>query len=471
VISTHCSVVNGIYCHPWNTGNIGRGSTLHPGIDREAAVYRFAGMIPFRTVSDRGGFDLRPFLELHGYITDTWPDLHDRCSWQTVAGGSLLITFHGTDAGLEPVLLAAHLDVVPVEDAESPLWEHPPWSGHVAGNRIWGRGTLDFKSGAAAILESCQLLIQSGFTPARTIIIALGHDEEVGGNAGARAITDTLRGRGIERCSFVIDEGGYVYSFPWLTRDVAVIGLAEKGYATIEVSASGTQGHASRPAGRTPVGLVSEAVGLLERQSTPVRLCGPVLEMIRLTRRCFVPGSPAEGGDEALAGYMERWPEGNALVRTTLAPTVTRGSQRENVIPARASTLVNYRIIPGETVEDTLASVRLALDGLDVQVDVPDRDSLAEPSGVSPTDTDHWNAVATSLSRLCPDAVVAPGIFPASTDSKHYRSLSDSVYRIFPARLGEAGMAALHCEGESIGVDDYVRCVRFYTDVLERTCG
>jgi carboxypeptidase PM20D1 len=443
---------------------------MHLVVDASAAAGRLAGTIPFRTVSDRSDFDLSPFIALHSYIAATWPLVHDSCSWETVSEGSLLLTIHGADRSLDPALLAAHLDVVPVEDEESPLWIHPPWSGRIADGRIWGRGSLDYKSGLSAILEACELLLESGFRPARTIILAFGHDEEVGGTRGAASIVELLRSRGITSCRFVLDEGGYVYSFPWMKFETAVIGLAEKGYATIEISAEGVQGHASRPAARTPVGLVGEAVGLLERENTPIRLCQPVESMIGATGRFFsdYTGTPDPAG---YAEYMSRWPEGNAMVRTTLAPTVTRGSLRENVIPARASTLVNYRIVPGESVGSTLARVRSILEDVDVRIEIPDEDSLAEPSQLSPTGNSVWNAITGSLTRLLPDVIVCPGIFVASTDSKHYGKLTDRVYRIIPLKLGEHGMGALHCAGESISCDDYIRCVSFFIEVLEKTCG
>ncbi len=442
---------------------------MHLTIDREGAVERFAGTIPFRTVSDRGGFDLAPFVELHGYIAEKWPLIHGLGSCETVAGGSLLLTIEGSDTSKPPALLTAHLDVVPVEDESSPLWEYPPWSGHVARGRIWGRGTLDYKAGMAGMLEACQLLIESGFRPSRSIILAFGHDEEVGGVRGAASIVRLLRERGVSSCSYVLDEGGYVYSFPWMKKETVVIGLAEKGYATIEVFATGAQGHASRPASRTTVGLVAEAVSILEKESTPLRLCSPVEALIEQTRGSYRGISGASLED--CAAHMSAWPEGNAMVRTTLAPTVASGSRRENTIPSRASTLVNFRIIPGESVSETLDRAGSIIGELDVQIRIPDEDSLAEPSPVSRTDSGAYLAIISSLGMLLPDAIVSQGIFVASTDSKHYGALTDCVYRIFPARLGEKGIGALHCGGESIGVEDYIRCVNFYTDVLEETCG
>jgi carboxypeptidase PM20D1 len=442
---------------------------MHPTIDRERAVERFAGSIPFRTVSDRSDFDLSPFLALHGYMAETWPLIRKHGSWEAVSGGSILIRIPGSDTSKPPALLSAHLDVVPVEDEKSSLWEHPPWSGHVAQGRIWGRGTLDFKAGMAGILEACQLLLEAGFRPSRTIILAFGHDEEVGGVRGAASIVSLLCERGIRSCSYVLDEGGYVYSFPWMERETAVIGLAEKGYATIEVFATGEQGHASRPASRTPVGLVAEAVSILERESTPLRLCSPVKALIKETSRFFQGITGASPED--YAAHMSAWPEGNAMVRTTLAPTIASGSRRENVISSRASTLVNFRIIPGESISEVLDRAESIVRDLDVRIRIPDEDSLAEPSPTSRTDSGAYRAITSSLGKLFPDAIVSPGIFVASTDSKHYGSLTDCVYRILPVRLGENGMGALHCSGESVGIDDYLHCVRFYMDVLEETCG
>ena len=431
-------------------------------IDRDGAVRRFSGTITYKTVSSREAYDLSPFRGLHAFIRDNWPLLHDRARCETVAEGSLLFTIPGSDLELPPALLTAHLDVVPVEDENSELWKRPPWSGEVADGRVWGRGTVDYKAGVAGMLEACQILLGSGFIPRRTIILAFGHDEEVGGVSGSTAIVELLEKRGVVNCSFIIDEGGYIFSFPWMERDTAVIGVAEKGYLTIEILAVGQEGHASRPVGRTPVGLVAEAVSVLEMNGMPIHVCSPVRTLLERI---------SDSDPVSYAEHISKWPEGNALVRTTTAPTVIAGSLRENMISAVSRALVNFRISPGQSISDVVAHVSGLLENIGVEFTVLDNGSLAEPSGVSSVDSPVFQTISRSLAGLYPEAIVTPGIFIAATDSRRYEVLTRDVYRILPVRLGGKGMGMLHSSGESVAVEDYLRCIRFYAEVLENTCG
>jgi len=429
----------------------------------------FSGALRFRTISVQPGMesDLEPFHAMQDYFRDSFAAVHSSLARESVAGASLLYTWPGSDGTLDPILLSAHLDVVPAGNPAD--WKYPPFSGTVRNGRIWGRGAIDYKIGVVGMLQACEDLLNAGFAPRRTTILAFGHDEEVGGLDGAASIAALLRERGLKLRS-VLDEGGYLYSFPWLQTDVAVIGVAEKGYVTLRLSVEGEQGHASTPPTRTSLGLLGESLGLLERSQMPPLLSSPIKELFSRTGHlwredCLSTVTDRKSCDE-LALTSAAWADGNSLVRSTTAPTMVSGSSKENILPGYVSALVNFRAVPGNSSADIAEHVRDTVESLGVKVEYEDPRHVFEPSPISPMDTGDYNALAMTIGSVWPGMTTAPGIFPAATDSRHYESISGSVYRFVPVHLGVRGLGALHSINESISIEDYHRAVAFYTEYI-----
>ena len=149
-------------------------------------------------------------------------------------------------ASLSPIILMAHQDVVPVTEGTEKDWKYPPFAGQVADGAVWGRGTIDDKGSLVALFEAAEALTAQGFAPKRTIYIISGHDEEVGGT-GAKAAADLLASRKV-KALFTLDEGSVVVTdAPVINGPAIMIGIAEKGYATLKVTAKATGGHSSMP--------------------------------------------------------------------------------------------------------------------------------------------------------------------------------------------------------------------------------
>jgi carboxypeptidase PM20D1 len=197
------------------------------------AAAHLARAVTFATVShqDPAENDAAAFLGLHAALAEMFPKAHHALGREVVSGHSLLYTWKGKDPSKAPILLMAHLDVVPVEPGTEGDWQKPPFSGAIDGGYVWGRGTMDFKVGVVGLLEAVEALVQKGHAPSRTVYLAFGHDEEVGGAQGARAIVDLLKSRGVH-LAYVLDEGMVVteHAMKGIDRPVALIGLAEKGY-------------------------------------------------------------------------------------------------------------------------------------------------------------------------------------------------------------------------------------------------
>jgi carboxypeptidase PM20D1 len=364
----------------------------------------------------------------------------------------------------------AHLDVVPVEAGTDTAWTHPPFGGAVADGYVWGRGTLDDKASATALLEAVRGLLARGARPRRTVILALGHDEEVGGRDGAQALARLLARRGVEP-AFVLDEGGAVTvgAVPGLRRPVALVGIAEKGYLSVELRAEAPGGHSSMPGERLAIDVLSRAVRRLTDAPLPARLTG----VTGTTFDFLAPEMPLG----PRAAFANRWllapalryalaqrPVTDAAIRTTTAPTVFEAGAKDNVIPSTARAVVNFRLLPGDTVADVLAHVRATLDGLGVRVR---RLQHSEATPVAPTDGAAFAELHRAIQAATPEpVVVAPYLVPGATDARHYARLTPRVYRFVPFRLGPADRSRIHGRDERLPLADYAALVAFYQRLM-----
>lgn len=437
-------------------------------VDVDAASRNLADALALPTVSRQGGaFETQPFDHLEGLLIQRFPRVHDTLVKEVVAGHSLLFTWPGTDPTLAPLVLMGHTDVVPATDEG---WEVPPFSGRIDDGWIWGRGALDDKHNVLGQLEAVEHWLAQGYTPARTVHLAYGHDEEVGGEAAA-AIAALLMERG-QRPWMVLDEGGSIVTdaIDGLSRPAALIGIAEKGYATIELIARGEGGHSSMPPPSTASGRIGAAVARIEANPMPASVRGPAAMMMDWLAPEMAWPMRAVFGNRRLLGpviarQMTRKPSTNALLRTTTAVTLLSGSTKENVLPTEARAAVNFRILPGDTSEDVLAHVRRVVADESIEVRLGG-DIRSEPSPVSRVDGPAFESLQRAIRETYPEAVVAPYLVLGATDARHYAPHSDAVYRFSPTLLSLADLSRIHGFDERIGVDEYGRLVGFYVRLI-----
>ncbi len=436
---------------------------------------RLARAIQFPTVAadTAAATNPRPFLELRAFLETSFPRVHARLEREIHGAMSLLYRWKGSDPASEPILLMSHLDVVPVEDNSKAKWTHPPFSGEIADGYIWGRGALDVKAGALGMLEAVERLLTEGFHPECDVYLALGHDEEQGGTAGNLRIAESLRTRGVH-FRFVLDEGGGLTEgiIGGFDRAVAYVGIAEKGYGTIRVRAEGPPGHSSMPPAMTAIGRLSAAIDRLQSRPFPRRLDGATAAMLDYL-------GPEMNGPRRIA-LANRWltealilrefeqkPSMNALIRTTMAPTMTRGGVAPNVLPAQAETLVNLRLLPGETLARTLQRVQDVI--ADPQVHCDWSGKVSEPSAVPSTGSESFHTLQRTISEIFPEAVVAPGLCMAATDSRHFAPLARDIYRFLPLRLKAEDLERIHGVDERIAVTDYANLIGFCARLIENS--
>jgi carboxypeptidase PM20D1 len=448
-------------------------------VDAAAVARRLADGIRFETVSyyDYGRFDPGEFRRFHDYLRETYPATHAGLELETVAGLSLLYTWRGSRPELKPALLAAHLDVVPVEAGAAEEWTYPPFAGSVADGYVWGRGAIDDKSCLFAVFEAVEGLLKQGFRPERTLYLAFGHDEEVGGDRGATSIADLLASRGV-RIEYVLDEGGAIVVDPipaWKTQ-IALVGIAEKGSATIDLVVESPGGHSSTPPRETAVGILSEAVVALQRRPMPARIDGATKVMLEtaagelsLPFRAVLANLWLFG--PLLEMAMAREPSLDAMIRTTTAPTIIEGGVKENVLPRRARAAVNFRILPGDTVETVLQHVQSSVNDERVQIELSPRPTPRDPSRVSPVDTPAYQSLKLAIRQVFPDAQVVPYLVLGGTDARHYGRVSDALYRFAPFSFTEDDRTRVHGKDERMRVVNLGDAVRFYRQLLIHTAG
>jgi carboxypeptidase PM20D1 len=451
-----------------------RGSRTETPPPVPVTVDRLGQALRFATISTQDGatWNPAPFIAFRDWLSTAYPRVHNALTREVVNGYSLLYTWKGTDTTLAPMLLMGHFDVVPVELGTEGMWTHPPFAGDTAQGFVWGRGALDDKATVIGVLEGVDALLAKGFVPRRTVLLAFGHDEEIGGYQGAAQLARAIEQR-YGRVSFLVDEGGVVSDsiLPGLTRRAALIGVAEKASMTIELSVTAAGGHSSMPPNRTALGRLSRAVIALEDHQMPARLT-PV------TRALFgaVAAEMGFGARLAFANLaitepvvlraLVADPKSASMVRTSTAVTMASGSPKENVLPIRATAIVNFRMLQGDSAESVVAHVTRAVNDTSVQVRV-----LGTPRQPSPTadmSSPEYALLTRTIARWYPDALVLPNLLAGATDTRHYEHLTRNVYRFAPYVVTPGLIGGAHGTNERIGIAEFLRGVGFWADLIER---
>jgi carboxypeptidase PM20D1 len=445
-------------------------------IDTMAVAERLAGALRFETIShqDSAAFPAEEFLGFHAYLEESFPTLHATLEREAIGGYSLLYRWEGADANLRPVLFMAHMDVVPVESGTESEWTYPAFAGRVADGYVWGRGALDDKGTLVTQLEAIELLLSRGFQPQRTVYLAFGHDEEVGGMRGAARIASVLKQRGVQ-LEYVLDEGGIVTdAVTAVAAPVALVGVAEKGFVSLQLSVRTEGGHSSMPPDNTAVGMLATAIHKLERHQLPRGIRGATAAMLDylgpempFTRRVALANRWLF--DPLIERQFGALPEGNAMLRTTTAPTIFHAGVKENVLPSSASAVVNFRILPGDDVASVIEHVRRTID--DPRIEIEPLAFRSEPSPMSDLDSDSFWALQSTVQQIFPDAIFAPYLVVGGTDSRYYTDVTANVYRFNPMYLNRDDFRSVHGTDERVSLEACADMVRFYVQLIRQTVG
>ncbi len=429
-----------------------------------------ADAVKFKTISTKNKhFDHQEeFNNFNRHLEKTFPKTHNTLTRKRIGQNSLLFIWRGTKTQTAPVLFITHSDVVPAESGHT--WSFPPFSGKISDGYIWGRGTLDNKINVVAQLLAIETLIADGFQPARTLLFAIGADEETGGENGARKIAEYLNSHNLNP-GVILDEGGVITKniIPSINRPVALIGIAEKGYLTLSLQVSQTGGHASMPPRHTAIGRLSSALHKLEASPLPTKITSPIRQMF-----------------DYLGPEMGRWkkalianlwlfqplvkhqlslsPSTNASIQSTMAITQINGGIAENILPPSASATVNIRLLPGDTVESVTNHVRQAIQDPGIIISVSSGSYEASP--VSDPDTKFFRLIQKTIHQLYPNALVAPYLTVSASDSRHFVKMGRNIYRFSPLQLDNNDLKRIHGKDERISEVNFNNAVNFYQQLF-----
>ncbi|MEJ1240830.1 M20/M25/M40 family metallo-hydrolase [Chryseolinea sp. T2] len=434
----------------------------------EGTIQHLSDAIKFKTISygDTSKLDTAAFFGLHRFLQKTYPLTFSKLTLTRVAKYSLLFRWAGSRADLNPIIFMAHQDVVPVEEAAASLWTVDPYAGTVKDGSIWGRGTADDKINLIAMLEAVEALLAKGYTPSRTLYLCFGHDEEMGGY-GAQTMAKLLLDEGIHP-DLILDEGGIVTreKVPGMKVPVALIGTSEKGYMTVSLSVEKSGGHSSMPETETSIDILTKAIVRLrehpfESRFSPstegfMRNLGP--EMPFTNRMAFANPwlfTPM------IKGIYEQSAGGNAMIRTTLVPTILDAGIKDNVIPTRAEASVNVRLLPGDSSSFVLSRITEIINDDRVKI-ARQSQFVHEPSAVTDETSYAYQVVNEAAKRSFDNVITSPFLMIGATDSRHFAKVSSGIIKFSPM-IDPVGF---HGIDERVSLEGYGRALLFYDQLI-----
>ncbi len=445
-------------------------------MDLQQAALNLSHAIQLKTITDQDAAKIDPavFKAFHLFLKKTFPKVHDNLYREVINNYSLLYTWKGTNDNLKPIILMAHMDVVPVDVDTETEWTYPPFEGRIVDSFIWGRGSLDDKESLMAIMEAVEILLIEGFNPSRTIYLAFGHDEETGGPKGGAHIASFLKSKMV-RAEWILDEGGMVATelMPGLSKPVSLVGIAEKGYLTLELSVRQEGGHTSMPPPHSAIGVLSSAIHNLERNQFPTKLEGATklffefighempfgMRFLFANKWLFSP---------LIKSKLKKINAMNAMIRTTIALTIIEAGSKENVLPQIARAKVNFRLYPGDSIEYVINHIKKSINDPRVHIK-PSNHASNDASLVSDVNSDSFTLLQRTIHQAIPDSIVAPFLMVAGTDTKHYAEISDNIFRFVPMRLAFEDLKRIHGKNERLNLNNYQEIIKFYIQLIRNS--
>lgn len=449
-------------------------------VDSAATTGRLAAAVRFKTVSsyEDENANASEFEALHKHLQDSFPKAHAVLKREPIGKFGLLYTWPGSDPKAQPFALMAHQDVVPIAPGTEGDWQQPPFSGELKDGFVWGRGSWDDKGNLMSIFEAVEMLVASGFQPRQTIYLVFGQDEEIGGERGAAKAVTLFKERGI-RLQFVLDEGLLITDglLKGIDRPVALVGIAEKGYLSLQLSARATPGHSSMPPPQpeqSAIGMMSAALARLEASPMPGAITGLPQEM-------FETLAPEMSGvnrvllsnlwlfKPLVQRELQKAAGTNAMLRTTTALTIFNSGNKDNVLPGQADAVVNFRLFPGDTTDKVVEHTQqvAAIPGLKVTKGP----GWSEPSRVAATDSPAFQLINRTVRQLHPAVIVAPGLMIGATDSRYFDAVADNVFKFSPVRAKPEDLKRFHGTNERISIANYVELIQFYHQLVRNAAG
>lgn len=446
----------------------------------------------------------KSFEQFGQFLKDTFPKIHDKLKVKTVNKFSLVYTWEGS-SNKKPILLTAHMDVVPIQKETLNQWSYGPFDGKFDGRFLYGRGSSDCKNLLIGLLETIELMLNEGtFDPERTIILAFGYDEEANGT-GAEEISKFLNKRyGPDSMYAIIDWGNQAYE-TIEGRKFILPATGEKGHLDSIIDLYTPGGHSSIPPDHTLIGILAKLIDKIEEEqfSSIITNINPVLNQLQCAaehsksidqtlRRNIMKAHIDQNANREIIKYLSKDLSSKYLITTSQAVDIVNGGVKSNALPEHASILVNHRIALEESVQSTsdkiLSQVKdvaksfnlgLTFDGEVLEEHTSNgyfNYSLSgqlEPAPITPINNKIWNTYGGSLRYLYENLIdsgggeeyiVSPFISTGNTDTKSYWDLSRNIFRYAP---GIPTVDNINSIDEKLDFDGHLYIIAFYYYYLQ----
>ena len=455
----------------WPTKEV---ENLGEHIDLARVCEHLSGAIQIQTIShvDENDTDWSKFEEFHAYLRESYPLVHEKLELTEIGKAGLLYYWKGTDESLDPIGFLSHQDVVPIEEGTEGDWTHPPFSGYNDGKIIWGRGALDMKDHLISVIEAVECLLEDGYQPKRGIYLMFGYNEEIvaGDSNAAEKIAKYLEEKGVHLDS-TVDEGGAMIPLnykPVLNTALAGIGIAEKGYADYKVTVHAKGGHTSAPPDHTALGKLAKKVVNLEKHQFPAEMPEYFKDLIKAVAvKCPQPVrfilANIDAIEEPVTWILCKIPAAASFIRSCMAVTMAEASPAANVQPQQASVVINFRMLPGLTMEGVKKYIHKYM-GKDVTVELL---KGKEASAISPKDSRAFKTLGDVTLKMHPEAVVTPYMVMGGTDSYHYENVCENIYRFAPFAVSAGLLLTTHSTNERIPVEQLGNGVAFFKQYMK----
>lgn len=429
---------------------------------------QLAKMVQKETISSRFEEDRTKFYEFHEILEELFPNVHKTCE-KHVFNGSLLYKWSGKSSE-KPILFMSHQDVVEAGG----VWEHEPFGGDIdESGRVWGRGTVDTKGSLFCIFTAIEELIKDGYQPEVDVYIGSSCTEEWSGD-GAPATVAYLKEHGIE-LALVLDEGGMIIEEPigGVKGTYGMVGVVEKGYGDVKFTARSGGGHASAPKKNTPLVRLGKFMTEVEKHSPFVCKFSPTLE--EMFKRC---APNMDFGMKMIFANMwlfkplltKLLPSINAaagaMLHTTLAFTMAKGSDGLNVLPQEAYVTGNMRFIHHQPNKESIEAVSAIAKKYDIETEVIYQD---EPCPIVDFKGDAFKLVEETIHEVYPGIGVCPYIMTGGTDAKYYKEVSKNCVRFAPLYIDGQQYGSIHGLNENIYQGALPMGVDFYKSVIRKS--
>lgn len=400
--------------------------------------------------------DFSGYSAFISYLKNTYPNVFKTCDLTMVNDWAILLKWSGKDNTLSPIILTAHYDTV--------LYGSEVRHDDI---NIYGNGAIDDKGSVISILEAVSSLIKDGFKPQRDIYLAFGCDEEIGGADGASKIVEYFTTKNIVP-DFVLDEGQPVFLFG--NKKISVLGIAEKGAVSVNIRAFAKGGHAAIPKKETSVSKAAELLLLLSKNPMKPTYNEQTINYLKnnvvnfdfwtnfLVANRFIL-------KPILDVKILSTPTMMVNMGTTSSITSTWASERRSIMPDEAGFFADYRIIPGQTIEDVkkhLDNVFKNQDEISYSIQ-----AILEPKELSTTNSQGYQVLKKSMDTVYSGTNAVPHFIAGAGDSRLYRDITDKVYRFLPAEMTVEEYALMHSYDEYISIENFTRMMNFYKILIK----